>query len=142
MSEPASSTAGGVALWKIVTSMFGVGIVAAAMGFLVMWPRTMKEAAIRVFFTLTGSAFLGPALVAAAYHQWPGIFGAGVQLAEKVGLEPWFGLFMVAAPLLAMAGLPFWWIVGAVVLWFDKRKGRDLGELAKDAVADAKAAMP
>lgn len=142
MAEPASSTAGGVALWKIITSLFGVGFVVTVMGFLVMWPKTMREAAVRAFFTLAGSAFVGPAVVAGAYHQWPGIFGAGVQLAEKIGLEPWFGLFMVGAPLLAMAGLPFWWIVGAIVLWFDKRKGKDAGELVREAAADVKAAMP
>lgn len=133
MTEPASSTAGGVALWKVASGLLGVGVLAAVLGFLVMWPRTMREAAVRAFFTLTGSAFLGPAFVAAAYHQWPGIFGAGVQLAERMGLEPWFGLFMVGAPLLALAGLPFWWIVGAVVLWFEKRKGKDAGELIDDA---------
>lgn len=142
MTEPASSTAGGVALWKIVISVFGIGVIAAGLGFIVLPPKTTREFAARAIATMMGSALAGPFLVAAAYHQWPGVFAAGVQLAERGGLESWLGLFVVAAPLLALAGLPFWWILGALVLWFDRRKGKDVGQLAADARADVKAALP
>lgn len=43
------------------------------------------------------------------------------------------GFLFVAAPMLVMSGLPAWWIIGAVVLWLDKRRGKDIGELAHDA---------
>lgn len=136
MSEPASSAAGGLAAWKIGASILGIGVVASALGFMVLLPKTPREAALRALATMIGSALAGPFLVAAVYSKWPEVFGAGVKLADTAGLEPWFGFFMVGAPLLAIAGLPFWWILGASVLWFDKRRGKDLGELAADARAD------
>jgi hypothetical protein len=136
--EPASSAAGGVAAWKLGVAILGVGFVASTLGFLVLFPKTMKEAAVRVAATMVGSAFVGPALVAAVYSRYPEVFGGGVTLAVKFGMEPWFGLFVVGAPILALAGLPFWWILGAVVLWLDRRKGKDIGEM----VADARQVLP
>jgi hypothetical protein len=133
MSEPASSAAGGIAAWKIGASILGIGIVASGLGFLVLLPKTPREAALRALATMAGSALFGPFVVAAAYSKWPEIFGAGVQLAHRMGLEPWLGFFTVGAPLLAMAGLPFWWVLGAGVLWFERRRGKDLAELAADA---------
>lgn len=142
MSEPASSAAGGVAAWKIGAGILGIGIVASALGFMVLLPRTPREAAMRALATMVGSAVFGPVLVFAVYSQWPSLFSAGVTLAGTMGMEPWTGLFVTAAPILALAGLPFWWLLGAMVLWFDKRKGKDLGELAADARADIKGATP
>jgi hypothetical protein len=143
MPEPASSsTAGGVVLWKLAGGILGIGVVASALGFLVLLPKTPKEAAVRAIATMAGSALLGPLIVAAAYSRYPEVFAAGATLAQGLGMESWLGMFMVAAPLLAMAGLPFWWLLGAGVLWLDKRKGKDLGELAADAKADIRAVMP
>lgn len=142
MAEPASSsTAGGVALWKLAGGILGIGVVASALGFLVLLPKTAKEAAVRAIATMAGSALLGPLIVAAAYSRYPDVFAAGAKLAEAMGMETWLGMFTVAAPLLAMAGLPFWWLLGAVVLWLERRKGKDLGELAADAKADIKAVV-
>lgn len=133
MSEPASSAAGGIALWKVAGSILGIGVVASALGFLVLLPKTAKEAAVRALATMAGSALLGPLLVAAAYSRYPEVFSAGATIAGNMGMESWLGMFMVAAPLLAMAGLPFWWLLGAGVLWLDRRKGKDLGELVQEA---------
>lgn len=138
MSEPASSAAGGLAAWKIGAGILGIGVVASGLGFMVLLPRTPREAAMRALATMIGSALFGPFLVFAVYSQWPSLFAAGVTFAERAGLEPWFGLFVAGAPLLALAGLPFWWVLGAAVLWFDKRKGKDLGELVVDARAVVK----
>jgi hypothetical protein len=143
MSEPTSSAAGGLVAWKLGAAILGIGVVASGLGFLVLLPRTPKEAALRVLAPMIGSALLGPVLVFAVYNQWPGLFNSGVTLAGAVGLAPWVGLFMAGAPILAIAGLPFWWVLGAAVLWFDKRSGKDLGELASDARADfGKAVAP
>lgn len=136
MSEPASSAAGGFAIAKAVGGLLAVGVVASALGFLVMLPKTPREAAARVVATMAGSALVGPLIVAAAYSRYPEVFAAGGTLAVSLGMESWMGTFMVAAPLLAMAGLPFWWLLGAVVLWFERRKGLDVGQLAADARAD------
>lgn len=142
MSEPASSAAGGLAAWKLGAALLGVGIVASALGFLVLLPKSPREAAVRALATMAGSALLGPFLVAALYAKWPEVFASGVKMAEAMRLESWFGFFIVGAPLLALGGLPFWWLLGAGVLWLERRKGKDLGELARDVAADAKAVLP
>lgn len=138
MSEPASSTAGGIALWKIAGGILGIGVVASALGFMVLMPKTPREALLRIFATMAGSAFLGPLVVAAAYSRWPEVFAAGATLAQNMGMESWLGMFMVAAPMLAIAGLPFWWVLGAAVLWLERRKAKDLGEM----IADARQVLP
>lgn len=142
MAEPASSAVGGLAAWKLAGGILGIGVIASALGFLVLPPKSIREFAVRAVATMAGSAMVGPVLVIAAYVKYPEMFAAGAKLAAAWGYDPWAGHFMVAAPLLAMAGLPFWWLLGAGVLWLDRRRGKDLGELARDAAADAKAAMP
>lgn len=145
MTEPATSAAGGLAIWKILGGLFGLSIVVSIMGFLVAWPKTAKEAAVRAAATVLGSVFLGPFVAAAAYFKWPGLFTAGIEVAERLGVGEWavfVGFGAVATPFICMAGLPFWWILGAAVLWFDKRRGKDLGEMAADARANVKAVLP
>lgn len=140
MSEPAA-TAGGFVLWKIGGLLLGVGVISSALGFLVLWPKTAREAFARALATMIGSALFGPFVVAAAYAKWPTLFAAGGHLALQFGQPEWVGLFMAGAPLIAMAGLPLWWIVGAVVLYFEKRRGKDIGELAADVRNDIKGAV-
>lgn len=145
MSEPASSAAGGIALWKVLTSLFGLAVVASILGFLVAWPKTVKEAAVRAAATVLGSVLFGPFAAVAAYLKWPGLFGAGIEIAQRFGAGEWslfIGALMVATPFICMAGLPFWWILGGVVLWLDKRRGKDIGEMAADARADVRAVLP
>lgn len=136
MAEPTSSAAGGFVLWKAIAGLLAVGVIASGLGFMVLPPKTPREFAVRAIATMVGSALLGPLFVAAAYSKWPEVFAAGATMAQAMGMDNWMGMFMVGAPLLAMAGLPFWWLLGAAVLWFEKRRGKDLGEMAADARAD------
>lgn len=136
MSEPASSTAGGIALWKLAASLFGAGVLATTLGFLVLWPKTPREALARVFATMLGSALLGPVMCVLAFSHYPSLFDAAQALAVRSGQPDWYGIAVICVPLVCMAGLPFWWLLGAVVLWFENRKGKDLGQLAADARAD------
>ncbi len=144
VTEPASSAAGGWAIGKAIGGLLAIGVVASALGFMVLLPKTPKEAAMRILATMAGSALLGPLMVAAAYSRHPEVFSAGATLAQGLGMEAWMGTFMVAAPLLALAGLPCWWILGAVVLWLEKRRqqGKDIGEMAADARADVRGMLP
>lgn len=145
MSDPATSTAGGIAAWKIISGLFGVSVLASILGFLVVWPRTVREAAVRATATVLGSVFFGPFAAVAAYFKWPGMYAAGIELAQRLGAGEWslfVGAGMVATPFICMAGLPFWWLLGGVVLYLEKRRGKDIGELARDVAADAKAVLP
>lgn len=133
MTEPTHTAAGGLAAYKLGAALLGAGVVASALGFLILMPKTAKEAAVRALATMTGSALLGPILIAALHSHWPTLFSSSAELARLLGLDPLYGLFATAAPILALAGLPFWWVLGAVVRWLDRRKDKDFGELAADA---------
>ena len=72
-------------------------------------------------------------------HSWmPGLFDSARAVAVLYGSDPALGFLFIAAPLMVAAGLPAWWVLGATVRWLDKRKDKDIGELARDAAAIVK----
>jgi hypothetical protein len=127
-----TTAAGGVIL-KIFGVPLAAGAAATALAFLFMWPRTLREAAIRLASTILASSILGPLLVIAVHATWPALFQSAAAAAALYGVPPELGVVFVAAPFLVLAGLPAWWILGALVLWLDKRRGKDLAEIAQDA---------
>lgn len=129
------TTAAGSALIKIFGLPVLAGAAATALAFLFMWPKTLKEAFIRFVCTIMASAILGPFFVIAAHSWWPSLFASARQVATMYGYAAELGVLFLAAPFLVAAGLPAWWIMGAAVLWLDKRRGKDLGEMAQDAAA-------
>jgi hypothetical protein len=120
-----------------VIKVFGVPVLAGAaatgLAFLFMWPKTIKEAAIRLACTVIASAIAGPFLVIAVHSWWPSLFASAGEVAGMYKMPYELGMLFVSAPFLVLAGLPAWWILGGLVLWFDRRRGKDLGELAHDA---------
>jgi Kef-type K+ transport system membrane component KefB len=98
-----------------------------------MWPKTRREAYFRMATTIIVSTFVGPLLVIALRSAVPSLFVAARDGALLYGLDPAVGFLLIAAPVMVFAGLPAWWIVGALVRWLDKRKDKDIGELAADA---------
>jgi hypothetical protein len=120
-----------------VIKVFGVPVLAGAaatgLAFLFMWPKTIKEAAIRLACTIVASAIAGPFLVIAVHSWWPSLFASAGEVAGMYKMPYELGMLFVSAPFLVLAGLPAWWILGGLVLWFDRRRGKDLGELAHDA---------
>jgi hypothetical protein len=118
--------------------LFGVPVLTSAaatsLGFMFMWPKSPKEAFIRMGTTIIFSTCVGPVMVIALRSTWPDLFDSARDIAVMYGTEPAFGFLFIAAPIMVGAGLPAWWVVGAVVRWLDKRKNKDLGELAADAM--------
>jgi hypothetical protein len=114
------------------------GSVATALAFMIMWPRTLREAFIRLACAILTSVFAGPFLVIAVHSWWPGLFTSAKDVAIISGTDPALGVLFVAAPVLLAAALPAWWVIGAVVRWFDRRNGKDIGELAHDAAVAVK----
>lgn len=146
MKEPMSleTTAAGGALIKIFGVPVLAGAAAAALGFLIMWPRTLKEAFIRLACTIMTSAIAGPLLVIAVHSWWPTLFASAGEVAALSGTGREMGFLFVASPFLVIAGLPAWWIVGGVVRWLDKRRGMDIAEIVQDAaeaVRDVRGAL-
>jgi hypothetical protein len=131
-------TAGGAAAIKF----FGAAVIASALttaiGFALMWPRTAREAIVRFTCAFFSSFTFGPLLAMAAHSWWPGLFTSAREFGTLYGGDPLAGLLVAAAPFLAIAALPAWWILGGLVLWLERRRGKDLGELAVEAATTFK----
>lgn len=134
-----TAAAAGGALLKLFGAPLLGSIGAIALGFVILWPRTVKEALSRFICTLLFSMFFGPVLVIAVRAYYPNTFEIAREVAALYGVEPAFGFLFVAAPLMAAAGLPVWWVMGAFMRWFDNRRDKDIGQMATDAVDTVKA---
>jgi len=118
---------------KLAAVPFVAGMAATGLGFLFLWPKSGREAAARFACTLLACAVAGPILAVAAYCWWPALFSSAGQAAALAGGPAELGVLLVAAPFLVLAGLPAWWIVGALLLWFERRRSKDIAEIAQDA---------
>lgn len=139
-----TSTAGASALIKIFGVPVLAGAAATALTFLFMWPRTKREAFIRLTCTIMTSGLLGPLLVIAVHSWSPGLFTSARDVAALNGIDSGLGMMFVAAPIMALGGLPAWWLLGGIVLWLERRRGKDIGEMAADAaqvVKDVRGAL-
>ena len=132
------TTAAGGALIKFFGLPVLAGAAATSLGFMLMWPKTKKEAFTRFFVSTLLSIIFGPALVVAVRSWWPTLFDSAKDVATLYGSDPALGFLFIAAPLMVAAGLPAWWVLGATVRWLDKRKDKDIGEIARDAAAVVK----
>ena len=129
-----TATATGAAIFKFIGVPVLTSAAATTLGFMFLWPQTRKEAFIRICTTIIFSTVFGPFLVIALRSAWPELFESARAIAVLYGIEPSMGFLFIAAPLMVCAGLPAWWIVGAIVRWFNARRGKDIGELAADAM--------
>jgi len=121
MSEPISGTAAGVAGWKIIGGLAGMGAIGAGLAaFVVMSmtkPKSDQEWRVALVSTLVGS------------------IGGGACLVRYLGIQHWgedlFGIVAMLALVFA-CGLPAWALVRALFKYLDKHKDADLAEIVKD----------
>lgn len=113
-----------------------MGLLAATMGFAVLWPKTIKEGLTRIFCTISTSCFLGPFVVVLVKSSMPQTFAAAREIVVFLGMTPDYALLVFSAPILIVSGLPAWWILGAFVRWFDIRRNEDVGQMIVDAADD------
>ncbi len=121
MSEPISGTAAGVAGWKIIGGLAGMGAIGAGLAaFVVMAmtrPTDEKEWRVALACTFVGS------------------IGGGAALIKYLGIEQWshdvIGLIGQGALMFA-CGLPAWAIVRALFKYLEKRKDADLADIVRD----------
>ncbi len=121
MSEPISGTAAGVAGWKIIGGLAGMGAIGAGLAaFVVMSmtrPQSDQEWRVALVCTLVGS------------------LGGGAALVRYLGIQHWvqdpFGMVAMLAVVFS-CGLPAWALVRALFLFLEKRKGADLAEIVRD----------
>ncbi|MGK5027234.1 hypothetical protein [Janthinobacterium sp. RB2R34] len=131
-------TAAGSIWIKLLGLPLLAALLATMLSFMVMWPRSRKEAVIRICSSIIIATFTGPVLVAAVLSWWPALFDSANAVAVLYGCDPATGFLFIAAPLMAAIGLPAWWVLGACVRWFDRRRDKDIGELAADVAAAVK----
>lgn len=125
MSEPVSSSGAGFAVYKLAIAH---GVPATLAGVLVMLlthPKTRREWAACIISTVCAS-----------------IYGGAVAV-QYFGLQAWLeherGALLVGG-IYQLCGLPAWVIVRAFFAWVEKRRNKDLQELAKDVATAIKEA--
>lgn len=121
MSEPISTGAGGVAAWKLLGGLAGMGAIGAGLAaFVVMSltkPKTDQEWRVALICTLVSS------------------IGGGSALVRWLGFQHWAEDLLGTIAMLAFAfacGLPGWAIVRALFKYLDNKKDADLAEIVKD----------
>lgn len=113
MSEPITGAAAGAAGFKMLVSPGVIGVLGGAVGFLFLWPKDRKEGFSRLVVSGISSHFFGDAV-----------------LRTVLNFAPWMHADEVRAGSYLLAGLPAWWIIGAVLKYLNK--GRDIKEMADD----------
>jgi hypothetical protein len=138
MADPASSSAGFVLGIKSGALAAGfataVSVLAVAVGLTVVPLKKGDEKndlLKRLVCGLFSSFTLGPVMALKAINMMPWL------------LEPWLKVFAghpllsylaAAGPFLAIAALPGFWLVAGLMRWFTNRAGKDIQEMAQDAM--------
>jgi hypothetical protein len=120
-----------------------VSVVSVVVGLTIVPPvpgREHQDIARRLAAGLLCSFTLGPYLAFKFTELQPGFLQFWLRmLGEGNAL---LAYLMAAAPFLALTALPGFWIVAALMRWFQKREGKDIGELVRDAKATTSEVQP
>lgn len=130
--------AAGSALLTILAAPLLAGACACALTFLFMWPSSRREGWVRFICATSMAGIVGPFLLVALHSWWPSLFISAGSVMALCGIDPVFGVAVVAVPLLVVAGLPAWWLLGGVVRWLDRRRDQDIAEIARAAAQAVK----
>lgn len=122
MTEPASTAAGGFALYKLGIAFGFFALVAAIVVMAMTLPKTVREFVVAITSTLVGSLAGGSFVI-----RW---FDLGHWAGDDLGVIALGGVIFVC-------GLPAWVLVRALYAWSESKKERQITEIV-DAVLDAK----
>lgn len=137
----AAETGAGVA-FSLKSGLLGGLILLAAsvlgtvIGFKVVPPtkgKEMDDISTRLLCGLLSSCTLGT-YAAYRYIKFdPDWLAFWVKVYQGHDEAFFFGLLSAGLPFVLLAALPGFWIVAAFMRWFQKREGKDIGELVADA---------
>lgn len=141
MTEPASSAAGAIAGHKAFLLGLPILITLLAwwLGLRIFPPRKgreFKDMLDRLAACAVSSFVVGIPLSVALLKHAPWLFSGAAELASQAGLEPVAGFFAIVGCVLLLASLPGPWLVVAYLRWFQRRRGKDVGEMLGDAARD------
>lgn len=150
---PAETGAGGALLLKSGLLIGIVSALAAGLGFAIAWPENAKEAFYRFSAAFIGSIVLGIPLSLVAWHYLPWMFHDAITISQAFfAAHPalhvsefgaaFVGVLFAAIPFLFAGALPFWWLSRAVVLYLERRKNKDIMEMAQEGVRAYKRFRP
>jgi hypothetical protein len=121
MNEPISGAAAGVAGWKIIGGLAGMGAIGAGLAAVVVMsmtrPTTDREWRVALISTVMGSICGGAAVV---QH-----FGLDAWTHSLIGLVAMLGLVFAC-------GLPAWAIVRWLFNYIAKHQDADIADVVKD----------
>lgn len=119
--------AAGFAFFKLYGFKAGMGMLGAAFLYLIFPPKKsdgtfdQREFIARLAAAGFCSMVFGDWAVDVIHGKWS-----------------WLLVDTHRAPIYLIVGAPAWWIGRAVAVWFQKRRDKDIGELAQDAKEIAK----
>ncbi len=90
----------------------------------------------RVIGCLVSSFVFGTIALVLLMQHTPGIFTAGAALAQLATFPREAGFFLITGCVFVLCSIPGPWFVAAIFLWLERRKGRDIGQIADDIRAD------
>jgi hypothetical protein len=150
MSDPASSAAGAVAGAAAGHKAFLLGlpiaisILAFALGMRIVplrKGREMRDMMDRLLACGVSTFVVGLPVLVAILNHFPWMFSGATELASRAGTEPVVGFFAIVGCVMLVCSLPGPWLLVAYLRWFERRRGKDLGELAGDAGRDIRRAI-
>ena len=125
--EPTSTSAGGIFALKAAFIQALIASLAGVLGFILIRPRTVREAVWRFLGAAISSVIFGPLVVAAIHSFWPSLLASAHTLAQGDGIG--FTALYFTAPIQIASGLPIWWLLGLGARWMESNQGLTLDGL-------------
>ena len=131
---PDATGLSGFAAVKIALAIGLPAALAAALGMLLMPPKSPHEFAARTACTVVCSFVFGPILAMAAISWMPSLMDSAHWIARRTFAqdEDLLALLYVLGPCMLLAGLPAWWLLGAYLRLTAKLQSEDLIDWAVD----------